>query len=146
MTRLLAVDPGTKRLGIALSDPTETIANPHSVILHISRGKDAERIAMIANQFEVGCIVIGQALSSDGEVGPSGRNSQRLADAIKEISNIQVILWDESGSTQTARQTALEMGNRRKRRKGHHDMIAAVIVLQDFLDNRNKANNNGKNS
>ena len=87
MTRLLAVDPGTKRLGIALSDPTETIANPHSVILHISRGKDAERIAMIANQFEVGCIVIGQALSSDGEVGPSGRNSQRLADAINALAH-----------------------------------------------------------
>ncbi len=139
MTRILAVDPGTKRLGIALSDPTGTIANPHSLLPHRSRGQDAQRIAEIANQFEVGCIVVGQALSSDGSVGPSGRSSQRLADAINEISDIQVILWDESGSTQTARETVIKLGNRQKRRIGHHDMIAAVIILQDYLDNRNIA-------
>jgi putative holliday junction resolvase len=137
MTRILAVDPGSKRLGIALSDPTGTIASPHSVLLHHSRGQDAQRIAEIANQFEVGSIIIGQALTSDGTVGPSGRKSQRLADAIKEISDIQVILWDESGSTQIAQQAALEMGKQRKRRHGHHDMIAAVVILQDYLDNRN---------
>ena len=137
MTRILAVDPGTKRIGIALSDPTGTIANPHTILLHHSRGSDAKRIAEIANQFEVASIVIGQALLGDGTVGPSGRNSQRLADAIHEISDIQVILWDESCSTLAAQQTALEMGLRRKRRQGHHDMIAAVIILQDYLDNRN---------
>jgi putative holliday junction resolvase len=137
MTRILAVDPGSKRIGIAMSDPTGTIANPHLVLLHQSRGSDAQRIAEIANQFEVRSIIIGQALLSDGTVGPSGRNAQRLADAINEISDIQVILWDESGSTQTAQHTAFDMGMGRKRRQGHHDMIAAVIILQDYLDNRN---------
>ncbi len=139
MTRILAVDPGTKRLGIALSDPTGTIATPHSLLLHRSRGQDAQSIVEIANRFEVGCIIIGQALSSDGTVGPSGRISQRLADAINEISDIQVTLWDESGSTQTARQTALKIGKHRKGRQGHHDMNAAVIILQDYLDNRDYA-------
>jgi putative holliday junction resolvase len=137
MTRILAVDPGTKRIGIALSDPTGTIANPHSVLLHHSRKRDAQKIAEIAIQFEVDSIVIGQALLSDGTVGPSGRNSQRLADVIHEIFDVQIILWDESGSTQAAQQTALEMGLKRKRRQGHHDMIAAVIILQDYLDNKN---------
>ena len=134
--RVLAVDPGDKRLGIAVSDLTGTIASPVCVLPHVSREKDALAILAIAVEKEVGMIVIGQAISWDGEVSVQGRKSTRLAKKIRSLGSIAVVLWDEYGSTNTARKTRQMMNVSRKKRKGHLDEIAATVILQTYLDSQ----------
>lgn len=132
--RTLGVDPGEKRLGIALSDLSGTIASPLTVIQHIARAADAARIAQLAVEQEAVLIVVGQPLDAEGEVGPQGRKSLRLAEAIRACTDLPVVLWDESGSTQAALAARRAMGAKRKKRSGHLDDLAATYLLQSYLD------------
>lgn len=132
--RVLAVDPGEKRLGIAISDPSGTIANPLTVLQHISRPVDAATIAQLAQDNQAGQIVIGQALDEEGLPTPEGRRAARLAEAVRLQTDLPVELWDESGSTQAARQARLNMGVSRRKRSGHLDDLAATYILQSYLD------------
>jgi putative Holliday junction resolvase len=134
--RVLAIDPGEKRIGIAISDPSGTIANPLTVIKHVSRLVDAAEIAQMAHDHEVGYIIVGQALDIDGRPSPSGRSAARLADAIRSQTEIPVVMWDESGSTQAARQARIALGSPRRKRRGHLDDLAATYILQTYLDSQ----------
>ncbi|MBG0787606.1 MAG: Holliday junction resolvase RuvX [Anaerolineaceae bacterium] len=131
--KVLAVDPGEKRIGLAISDPTGTISRPLMVLSHEARAKDAQKITEIAVEEGVAVIVIGQPLDAHGEVGPQARKSIRLADAIREFTQLPIHLWDESGTTQAAIGSRVALGTSRKKRKGHLDDLAASILLQDFL-------------
>jgi putative Holliday junction resolvase len=131
--RVLAVDPGEKRIGLAISDPTGTIARPLQVIKHNSRQRDADAILAIAEHEKVELIIVGWALDSDGQIGPQARKSQRLAEVIQSKTSLKVEMWDESGTTQAAVQSRIALGVGRKKRKGHLDDVAASILLQDFL-------------
>jgi putative holliday junction resolvase len=133
--KVLAVDPGDKRIGLAISDPTGTISRPLRVIFHQARTKDAQEIVNLAHQEKVGLIVVGWALDSEGDVGPQARKSQRLAEVIRSKTDLPVKMWDESGTTQAAIQSRIALGVRRKKREGHLDDLAASILLQDFLIN-----------
>ncbi len=132
--RILAVDPGEKRIGIAVSDPTGTIANPLGVVHHVSRLVDAAEIARLANEQGAALIVVGQALDDEGNTGPAARKAQRLAEAILSQTTLPVELWDESGSTAEARAARRLMGVKREKRKGHADDLAAAVILQSYLD------------
>jgi len=132
--RVLAVDPGEKNIGLAISDPSGTIANPLCVIKHSSRLLDAAAIAQLADENGAGLIVIGQALSAEGGITPQARHAARLAEAVREQTALPVLLWDESGSTREARSARLAMGATRRRRGGHLDEIAATVILQTYLD------------
>jgi putative holliday junction resolvase len=134
--RILAVDPGEKRIGLAISDPTGTIANPLRVLKHVSRPIDAAAIAQIAQENEAGRIVVGQALDDEGEPTPASKRSERLAEAIRLQTELEVELWDESDSTQTARAARIEMGVARRKRRGHLDDLAAAVILQSYLDSQ----------
>ncbi len=92
-----------------------------------------KKIAEIAAEEAVGVIVIGLPLDANSEVGPQARKSIRLAEAIREFTQIPIHLWDESGTTQTAIGSRVALGTSRKKRKGHLDDLAASILLQDFL-------------
>lgn len=131
--KVLGVDPGDKRIGVAISDPTGTLARPLTVVQHRAREKDAQKIIEIAEMEEVGMIVVGWALDSQGEVGFRARKSKRFADAIQSKTALTVKMWDESGTTQAAIQSRVALNVSRKKRKGHLDDIAASILLQDFL-------------
>jgi putative pre-16S rRNA nuclease len=132
--RILAVDPGEKRIGIAVSDPTATIANPLTVIQHVSRALDAATIAQMARDNQAALIVVGQALDDDGSPTPQSRRATRLAAAVRSQTDLPVVLWDESGSTQAARAARLAMGVSRRKRRGHLDDLAATVILQSYLD------------
>lgn len=132
--RILAIDPGEKRLGIAISDPTGTIANPLTVLKHVARLSDATAIARLAEQHEAEVIVIGQALNDENQPTIQSRRAERLAEAIRNQTSIPVVLWDESNSTQIARQAAIQMGVSRRKRSGHLDDLAATVILQSYLD------------
>ncbi len=131
--KILAVDPGEKRIGTAVSDPTGTIARPLSVINHQSRVKDAQAIIELAEKEGAEMIVIGQALDSEGRVGYRARKALRLAAVVGEKTDLPIKMWDESGTTQAALQSRINMGVSRKKRQGHLDDVAASILLQEFL-------------
>ena len=132
--RILAVDPGSKRIGLAISDPTGTIANPLTVVLHVSRLVDAASVAGMAATHAASLIIIGQSFDDDGNPSFEGRRSIRFAEALKMQTSIPVILWDESFTTQAARLARIQMGARRKGRSGHLDALAATALLQSYLD------------
>jgi putative Holliday junction resolvase len=132
--RILAVDPGEKRLGIAISDPSGTIANPLTVLKHVSRQLDAASIAQLAEEHQAGRIVVGQALDAENLPTLQSRRAEHLAEAIRLQSGLPVELWDETGSTQAARAARIAMGATRRKRRGHLDDLAATYILQTYLD------------
>jgi putative Holliday junction resolvase len=132
--RILAVDPGEVNLGLALSDPTGTIASPLGVIRHVSRPIDAAAIAEMASEHQARRIVVGQALDDDDHPTMQSRRAARLAAALRLQTDLPVELWDESGSTQEARTARRAMGVKRSRRAGHLDELAAVVILQAYLE------------
>jgi putative Holliday junction resolvase len=129
--RILAVDHGEKRIGLALSDPTATIA-----IKHVSRLLDAAQVANVASENDAGLIVIGQSFDEEGNPNLAGRRAAKFAEALKEQTQIPVELFDESFSTQDARATRIEMGVSRKKRSGHMDELAAVMILRSYIESR----------
>jgi len=132
--RILAVDPGEKNLGVALSDPSGTIANPLIVLKHVARPVDAAAIAQLAGENGVSKIVIGAAYDDEGNPTPSSRQAEKLAAELRRQTELPIELWDESGSTQEARFARIAMGASRRKRSGHLDALAAVVILQSYLD------------
>jgi putative Holliday junction resolvase len=133
--RFLAVDPGEKNIGIAISDPTGTIANPLAVLAHVSRPIDAAAIAQLAAEHGAGKIIVGQALGEENQPTPQSRRAARLAAAIRTQTGIPVELWDESGSTQAARYAQGLGAPKRKRQRiqrSHLDDLAATYILHSF--------------
>ena len=135
--RILAVDPGQKNIGLAISDELEISANPLTVIKHIKREIDAAQVAAIAAERDAKLIIIGQPLDEDGKPTFEGRRSARFAKALRAQTDIPVELWDESNSTQIAKRTAIQMGVPRKKRRGHLDNIAAAVILRSYLESKN---------
>jgi putative Holliday junction resolvase len=132
--RILAVDPGSKRIGIAISDPTGSIANPLTVLQHVARLVDAAAVAELAASHEAGLIIVGQSFDDEGNPSFEGRWAGRFAEALKTQTTIPVVLWDESFTTQAARRARIQMGVSRRNRSGHLDDLAATVLLQSYLD------------
>lgn len=132
--RVLAVDHGEKRIGLAVSDESRTIATPLGVVGHVSRALDAARVAEAAREREAALIVIGQSLDEEGVPNAAGRRAGRFAEALRGQTDVPVIFWDESLTTQDARAARLSMGASRKKRGGHMDDLAATVLLQSYLD------------
>ncbi|MDP1779530.1 MAG: Holliday junction resolvase RuvX, partial [Anaerolineales bacterium] len=111
-----------------------TIANPLKVIQHVSRLVDAAQVAELAMQNEAGLIIIGQSFDEDGNPNLAGRRAARFADELKNQTGTPIEMWDESFSTQIARHARIELGISRKKRAGHQDAFAAVVILQSYLE------------
>ena len=132
--RVLAVDPGEKRIGVALSDETQTLAKGLKVIPHISLKKDCAEIARLAIENDVIEIIVGSAEGEEDEETPASRHAKKVADALAQTCGLPVTLWDESGSTRQARMIRLQAGAKRNNRSGHLDEVAAAVILQSWLD------------
>jgi putative Holliday junction resolvase len=134
--RILAVDHGQKRIGLALSDETGTLARPLVVIPHVSRVVDAAQVAERAAAHDAAIIVVGVSYDEDGRLNTAGRSAARFAEALDQQTELTVVLWDESLTTQDARAARLTMGGSRKKRGGHIDDVAAAVLLQNYLDSQ----------
>jgi len=132
--RILAIDPGSKRIGVAISDTTGTIANPLTVLNHIARLVDAAAVAELAKANGATLIVVGQSLDEKGIPSFEGRRAGRFADALKSQTDLPVVFWDESLTTQDARSARIALNVSRKNRAGHLDSLAATVLLQSYLD------------
>jgi len=125
--RVLAVDYGTVRIGLAVSDPLGATAQPLDVV------SDVEDVIERARELEVAEIVVGLPLRMSGEAGPEAEAVKEFAREVEEASGITVHLWDERLSSVEAERV---MGATARKRRGSVDKVAAAIVLQSFLDAR----------
>jgi len=137
--RLLALDVGDRRIGVAVSDLSGLIATPLEVIHRSSKQKDFARIALLIREQGIGKLVVGHPLNADGSAGAQARRVERyalaLSEALKlEALSVPVIMWDEYGSTQRAQARMIVAGRRAKDRRQRLDAAAAAVILQDYLD------------
>ena len=134
--RILAIDPGSKRVGLALSDPTATIAQALATVPAEPARTLATRLAQIARSSEAARIVVGLPRRLDGSHGPEAKAAQSLADAIRKESGLPVELVDERLTTVAAERSLIAGGVRRDKRRLSVDRVAATLMLQAHLDRR----------
>ena len=133
--RIMCLDVGKARVGIAQSDPMQIIASPLEVLTRTkSINYDAKYVANLAQSNEVGLIVVGLPLKLDGTKGESALMAEEFAEKIQKFCEIEIVFQDERLSTVSAERILLEGNVRRDKRKGVVDKIAATIILQNYLD------------
>ena len=137
MSRLLALDPGERRVGVALSDPTGTIAQPYAVFDR-RRVDLYEQLREVAQEHEVSLVVVGLPVALDGHEGAPARAARDFAAAIGAATGLTVVMHDERFTTVTAEQALLEGGVRRRKRRDVRDMVAATVLLQSYLDGKER--------
>jgi putative Holliday junction resolvase len=139
MMRLLALDVGDRRVGIAVSDETGLLARPLAVLHRRSKVDDFARIARLVREQQAGGLVVGLPLNSDGSHGPQAQRVERYAAALAEALraenlDLPLTLWDEYGSTQRAQEAMIAAGRKARDRQARIDAVAAAVILQDYLD------------
>tara|TARA_Y100001934_G_C12193821_1_gene697771 strand:- start:96 stop:545 length:450 start_codon:yes stop_codon:yes gene_type:complete len=133
MIRILGIDVGTVRVGIALSDPLGLTAQPLEVI--DAKGKSPfPRILEILEEFDVTKIIVGNPLQLDGQAGLASENAERFVKGLQSRTSVLIELWDERLSTAQAERVMIGGGARRKARRQSIDKVAASLILQSYLD------------
>jgi putative pre-16S rRNA nuclease len=131
---LIGIDPGTKTLGLALSDITRIIATPLLVIRRKKFKEDVAELLRVASEKRIGGFVLGLPTNLDGTAGPRVQSTRAFARNLNALSPLPILLWDERLSTAAAERTLLEADASRKRRAEVIDKMAAAIILQGALD------------
>jgi len=132
--RILALDHGTKRIGVALSDETATLAQPLEFIAAEPFAKFLDRIRVIVKDRQVGEILVGLPRNMNGTYGPAAESARKFAAALREALGLPVKTWDERLTSVQANRFLIEAGVRREQRKTKADQSAAAILLQSYLD------------
>jgi putative Holliday junction resolvase len=132
--RILGLDIGEKRIGVAISDELYFSANGLDVIERKNNGEDINKIAEIVSRYNVVKIVVGLPKNMDGSVGPSGEEVKKYVNKLQNALEVEVDFWDERLSTVAAEKTLIEADISRKKRKKVIDKMAAVFILQNYLD------------
>ena len=131
---IMSVDLGKARTGIALCDKSEFLASPHTVIFEKSDKKLLEKVAQTAIEAKAELIVVGLPKNMDGSEGESAKNARAFAEKLGELTELPTVMQDERGTTVTAHNYLNATNTRGKKRKNVVDAVAAVIILQDYLD------------
>ncbi|MBC8265329.1 MAG: Holliday junction resolvase RuvX [Anaerolineales bacterium] len=136
MMRVLALDVGDKRVGVAISDPTQFLARSLKVIQRGPPQEDFAAVSRLVEEHEVERVVVGYPRSLDGTVGEQADKVERYAEGLAEALDVPVVLWDERFSTVSAERLMREAGLRGKKKRERIDAVAAAVILQDYLDSR----------
>jgi len=140
MARVLSLDVGEKRIGIALSDPSGTIAQGLRLYTTTgSRTRDIAAIGELVRELGVSMVVVGLPKNLDGSLGPRAQEMMRFAEILKRESGVPVDLWDERFTTDEAHRVFDMASVKRKKRRGSIDVMAAQIILQGYLDAQGQA-------
>ena len=134
--KILAVDLGMVRTGLAISDVTEFLATPIGTVTERHLDRLLERVAALAAEQRAELIVVGHPKNMDGTRGESALRAEGFAEQLKEASGLPVTLWDERMTTVTAHSYLNEADVRGKKRKAVVDTVAATVILQDYLEYR----------
>ncbi len=131
--RVMALDVGERRVGVAVSDPTGTLATPHTVVQRRSKAEDFAAVAELVAELDIELVVVGLPLTLDGEMGPQARRVTRYAQALAETLDVPVEFYDERYSTVTADELLIKSG---RKRRVPIDAAAAAVILQDYLESQ----------
>ena len=132
--RVLAIDYGRARIGLAISDPMGIIAQPLEVLKSRSRQDDIHYIRDLVAEREVERVVVGLPFNMDGTEGPQAAETRRFADDLAKVLNVPIDMWDERLTTFAAESAMLEADLSRAKRKQRRDMVAACMILRGYLD------------
>jgi len=137
--RLLGLDIGERRIGVAISDELGTIASP---IAMIERQSDvAGQLRKLIAEYGVSRLVVGLPISLSGQEGPQAKDTRSYSDGLAAEVGLPLEYWDERLTTSIAEQSLIAQGTRRNKRKQQVDAVAAAVILQGYLDNQRwKAN------
>ena len=133
--RVLGIDFGTVRVGVAVSDPLRIIAQ--SVGTFTNNKEIFDTIADVARQYDIGLVVIGMPFTLKGEKGIKAEEVDKFIARLKEKLSVDIVPWDERFTSRIAQQTLIQMGTTKKQRrtdKGKIDAMASALILQSFLD------------
>ena len=131
--RVMAIDYGDVRTGIAVSDETASLTGEAWVVVESGVEKLAKTIAAEASSRNVSAIVVGYPKNMDGSIGPRAEKSEQLAEAVRKLCGIAVELWDERLTTMSANRILTATGRRGKKRKEKIDAVAASLILESYL-------------
>lgn len=131
MSRVLAVDPGTVRVGLAVSDPLGISAQPLDVV---DAAEAVERIALLCTQLKVDEIIVGLPVTEGGEEGEPARRARNLAAEIEAKTGLSVTTVDERYTSRMAERMMGEAGIDSRARRGRVDKVAAAVLLRGYLD------------
>ena len=142
--RIIGLDPGERRIGVAIADPTGTIASPDRYIDRRSADPAVE-IAELCRELDVDMIVVGLPIALDGSEGPSAVAAREFGEMVAQATEVAVEYHDERFTSVTADQALISGGVRRKKRKEKRDQVAAAVMLQGYLDRRRYDDGRGNN-
>ncbi|MGB9813058.1 MAG: Holliday junction resolvase RuvX [Thermovenabulum sp.] len=142
--RILGLDIGEKRIGIALSDELGITARGLMVLQRKGISEDAKKIIEICKENKAGKIVIGLPINMNGTYGQGVENVKKFGKKLKSLHPIEIVYWDERLTTLAAEKVLIDADVSRKKRKGVIDKLAAVLILQSFLDYIHNIDSNGK--
>ena len=138
LMRVMGLDPGDKRTGVAISDPLGWTAQGKKVIESSSFQDIIKEVKELIEQYEVEKIIVGLPRNMDGSLGERAQRVEKFIEELKSQVDIPVKAWDERLSTAQAERTLLEADLSRQRRKQVIDKMAAVMILQNYLDQQTK--------
>lgn len=136
--RIMGLDIGTKNIGVAVSDESGTIAQGRECVLRTTDEKAVDRIKEMAKEYGVSEIVVGYPLNMDGSAGERAKDSECFAALLRGRTACRIELWDERLSTKEAESIMIAGDVSRKKRKRSVDKLAAQLILQSYLDSREK--------
>lgn len=136
MKKIMGLDYGDRRIGVAISDVFGWTAQGVEVIERRRDEGELDRIAALVKENEVGEVVVGLPKNMNGTIGPRGEICMEFANTLRESLSLPVHLWDERLSTVSAERTLLEADVSRKKRKQVVDKMAASLILQNYLDSK----------
>jgi putative holliday junction resolvase len=142
--KILAVDLGKARTGLAICDEDEVLASPVRVISERNWDRLTSIIVQEAKTLSAKQIVVGLPRNMDGSEGESAQNARAFAEQLKALTSIPIVLWDERGTTITAHEYLNDTDTRGKKRKAVIDAVAATVILQDYLSFRKNTQKNGR--
>ncbi len=134
--KIMAIDLGLKRTGVAISDPREMLASPIGTLEEWDLTRLCERVAVIAREQGAECIVVGHPRNMDGSCGESAKRAEDFAAALATATGLPVELWDERMTTMSAIGYLNETNVRGKKRKQIVDTVSATIILEDYMRSR----------
>jgi putative holliday junction resolvase len=130
--RIVALDVGDRRIGIAVSDPTRTIASPLETYARVGYGPDAKYIGALCRRYETDLVLLGLPLNMDGSQGAQAEKTRAFGEILSE-AGLRIYYIDERLTTVTAQRALIEGNVRREERKLHVDKVAAAVILEQWL-------------
>jgi putative Holliday junction resolvase len=134
--RVMALDVGERRIGVALSDPTRMLASPLTTIRAVPRSTAVKRILTLIRDYQVTALVVGLPLTMNGDIGPQATLVQQFVDELRPLIDIPISFVDERLTTVAAERMMIDLKIKPEQRRARIDEVAASIILQDFLDSQ----------